>query len=147
MQGEAVRAETTAKRYHFIDWLRVGAVLGIFLLHSTRFFVPERSPIQNVPISPVASFVFVFLHLWVVPMLFCLAGASCKLATDIRSPAAFLRERFTRLVIPYLFGVLFLAPWMSYLGDVHQGKYQGPFPQFWAHSLATLPLRPSPGIA
>ena len=139
-----VKAKT--KRYHFIDWLRALAVLFVFLMHSARFFAPVSAPIHNAQTSPVALGFFVFVHLWIMPLFFFLAGATLKIATENRSTVELIRQRVKRLVIPFLFGVIFLAPLQSYLTKLHEGAYRYSFLAFYVHSLTSLPLMRNPRI-
>ncbi len=63
-----------------------------------------------------------FLNQWHMHLFFFLAGASSCLALRFRSHRQYVRERFRRLIIPLLFGILVIIPPQSYyrlFGDAH----------------------------
>jgi peptidoglycan/LPS O-acetylase OafA/YrhL len=56
-----------------------------------------------------------------MPLLFVLAGAATWLALGHRSPGAYRAERFKRLLIPFLFGLVVLVPPQAYLAQRFRG--------------------------
>lgn len=52
---------------------------------------------------------------WIMPLFFTLSGASIYFSLNIRTVQQFLQERFTRLLIPLLFGILVLIPPQVYI--------------------------------
>jgi len=70
---------TSAKpaRLHYLDWLQVLAVLGVFLFHSVHPFDDLADwHIKNVEKSILATFFVGFFNLWGMPFLFLMAGAT-----------------------------------------------------------------------
>ena len=106
------------ERRHDIDWLRVLAVLLLVPFHSALIFSLAPGDIVYVKDqveSPVLIQFAYFVHLWHMPLLFMLAGASTWLALRFRTAGKYLEERFTRLVIPLVFAVTMLVPLMLYV--------------------------------
>jgi hypothetical protein len=62
-----------------------------------------------------------------MPFFFFLAGASAKFALDARTASQFLKERFFRLIIPYVVGVLILIPPMSFITELSRSQIHGSF--------------------
>jgi len=60
-------------------------------------------------------------------LFFLLAGASTYYALRKRSGGEYSRERFKRLLIPFVFGVLVLIPPQSYLGLLNHSDYAKSF--------------------
>ncbi|HSF83202.1 MAG TPA: acyltransferase family protein [Anaerolineales bacterium] len=119
------------KRVHYLDVLRVLAVLMVFFFHATKAFTAGDFLIKNEQISMIASILFVaFLAPWGMPFFFLLAGAGTWFALQRRSASQFASERFRRLFIPYLIGSALLTPLQAYFdwrftqqSEGYQGSY------------------------
>lgn len=62
-------------------------------------------------------------YLWMMPMLFVLAGMSSRYALLHRTAAQYVKERVNKLLIPLVFGMLLLAPIQLYLASMHYNGY------------------------
>ena len=112
------------RRFHYIDWLRVLAVLLLFPFHTSRVFnFGEPFYIKSAELSQALNYGIAFIGGWHMPLLFMLAGASAFLALAKRKPGRFVDERFTRLGIPLLFGILVLLPPQTYIGARFNSGY------------------------
>ena len=60
-------------------------------------------------------------------LFFLLAGASSYYALLKRTGGEYIKERFNRLFIPFVFGVLVLIPPQSYLGLLNHSDYSQSF--------------------
>ncbi len=134
MQQARPPESRAGERCRYIDWLRVFAVLGVFLLHTAEPFTPS-GPLRNDPTSMVMTVFTGFLFLWIMPFFFFLAGAGTKFALEVRTATQFLKERFFRLVIPYVAGVLIVIPPMAYITGLSRSQidcsYFAYYPQFF----------------
>ena len=79
----------------------------------------------------IASIVVV-MSSWFMPVMFLLAGVSAFFSLKKRTGAAFLKERFRRLGIPFLFGVIFVNPILSYVADKTHNGYNGNYFEHYA---------------
>jgi glucan biosynthesis protein C len=137
-------------RLHYLDWLRVIAIFGVFIYHSARPFLLQDWLIRNTDQSIVLSFIFlIFLGSWGMPLFFLMAGTGSRFALRRRSGGQFLSERLKRLVIPLLVGCIVLSPIQFYVEWVHKGWYRGSFLTFipellrsWGEEL-TAAITPS----
>src|SRR5512140_3140440 len=104
-------------RCYDIDWLRVIAVLLLFPFHTARIFdVWEAFYAKNAEVSaPLTYGIIGFLNQWHMPLFFLLAGASTWFALGFRSGKAYAVERFKRLFVPLVFGLLVIIPPQAYL--------------------------------
>jgi len=124
---------TTANRQDYIDWLRILAVLLLIPFHTARLFdIWEPNYVKNAVLSPLLSYQNMFFGTWHMPLLFLLAGASTWYALDLRGGRGYLRERFTRLFIPLVFGVLVIVPPQAYLARLQHSGYTGSYLHFLA---------------
>jgi glucan biosynthesis protein C len=105
------------------------AVLLLFFFHTARIFDPEEEfYVHSSPSSQVLFDIFIRpLGPWHMSLFFLLAGASTYFALRHRSGGHYVKERFKRLFIPFVFGVLVLIPPQSYLGLLSHSDYTRSF--------------------
>lgn len=105
-----------ADRRHDVDWLRVIATYLLFVFHVSMVFNPAPFfHIRNSETSVVFMVLAGFISLWHMPLFFLLAGWSAFASISARGSAGFLRERWIKLAIPLVAGVLLWGPPMKYL--------------------------------
>ncbi|MBN1813288.1 MAG: acyltransferase family protein [Anaerolineae bacterium] len=131
-----VKTDKPERRYD-LDWLRVLAVLLLVPFHSALIFSLDPGDIVYVK-DQVESQVLIqlayFVHQWHMPLLFLIAGAGTWFALEFRAGRQYLQERFTRLVIPTVFGIAALVPPMIYiqfLGKPACASFWQFYPQFF----------------
>lgn len=107
-------------RLHYLDWLRVLAILGVFLFHAVHPFDMFPWEIKNAEQSVVVTLFIVFLGPWGMPLFFLLSGIGSWFALRKRTGSMFIRERVQRLLIPFIVGSLLLSPLQLYLQWQHQ---------------------------
>ena len=111
------------RRYE-IDWIRNISILMLFIYHTSAIFcVFGDFYIISSQKNLLANLFIILMFVWYMPMLFFLAGASTYFATKKRTFKQYLSERKNKLLIPFLFGVLFLVPPQTYLARVWRGEY------------------------
>ena len=120
---------TKPQRLYYVDWLRLVAVFLLLFFHTARIFDPmENFYVQNDHLSSVLYYTFIAsIGPWQMSLFFLLAGASTYYALRKRSGGEYSRERFKRLLIPFVFGVLVLIPPQSYLGLLNHSDYAKSF--------------------
>jgi len=100
-----------SRRIHYIDWLRVSAVLMLFPFHTWRVFnMGDPFYVKSAYQSQAINSLMWFLDFWHMPLLFLLAGASTYFALRKRSGTRYVGERLLRLGVPLLFGWVALIP-------------------------------------
>ena len=125
--------EAKPTRLYYIDWLRVLAMLTIFLFHNSRFFVPSPWHLNNAETSLVLEIFEAFCNLWLMPIFFLLAGASIYYALKSRTAGGFFKERVLRILIPIVtLGFFVIGPPQVYLERLANGDFSGNFFQFYS---------------
>ena len=115
-------------RRHYIDWLRVIAVLLLFPFHTLRVFnADDPFYVKATHLSGAVSYVLNFMSVWHMPLLFVLAGASTFFALGKRSVRQYLSERRVRLLVPFVFGIFVLIPPQTWYGGRFNSGYTGSF--------------------
>lgn len=133
----------TLKRHDDLDWLRVIATLTVFLFHGARFFDQIPWEVKNAEQSLMMTLLVALLAQWLMPFFFLLSGISMALALRVRTAGQLLRERFMRILLPYLtVGILLLIPPQEYIAALTRGDLdpRTTFPQFYLHYLSHLRL-------
>lgn len=133
------------ERLHYLDWLRVLAVVAAFVGHVSLPFSGGRWVINGEDIILVAGLIIILGNQFVIPILFLVSGAAAYFSLQDRPTGQFLRERVSRLAVPYLVGVAIFSPLQAYLQAANQGWYEGDLlsylPQFLdPHRFSTLDL-------
>lgn len=111
------------RRYDF-DWLRVLAVLLLIPFHSMHIFILKLYSvvyIKNAEGVPAFEAISQFIHIFHMPLLFVLAGASTYLAFQTRTKKQYIQERVRKLLIPAIAGLVFLIPPMTYIYQISKG--------------------------
>ena len=133
------------ERLYYIDWLRVLAILGVFLFHSSNVFNTMPFHIKNIEQSGVITAIQAFFFPWGMPLFFMIAGAGTWFALKRRTSGQYAKERSNRLLIPLVVGSIILSPLQLYFEWSHKvqtGIFAGSFAQF----VGSLPWEASPRI-
>jgi len=138
----ATALERSGTRLHYIDWLRVLAVLLLFPFHTLRVYnAGEAFYVKGAHPSVAVNAVTEFISLWHMPLLFLLAGASTYFALGRRSSRQYLWERVKRLAVPFVFGVFLLVPPQTWYGArFNSGSLQS----YWSYLTSGDFLRENP---
>lgn len=125
--------QTEITRRYDIDWLRVLAVLTVFVFHSTRFFDTDGWHVKNIHTYPGVDAWVTFAAHWMMPLIFVISGASTFYALGTRGAGKFLKGRGARLLVPLVVGVFTHAALQVYLERVTHGQFRGSFFAFLPH--------------
>jgi glucan biosynthesis protein C len=113
-------------RLHYLDWLQVLAVLGVFLFHAFHPFDDLFDwHIKSAETSILATFFAGFFNLWGMSFFFLMAGTTSWFSLRRRTAGRYIRERVTRLLIPFILGSIVLTPIQAYYELTHKGWWQG----------------------
>ena len=117
-------------RLHYLDWLRVLAIFGVFIFHTARPFDFLDWAVNNAELSLPATLFVVFLYPWGMPLFFMISGAGTFFALKRRSYRQYFGERVQRLLLPYVLGSMILTPIQGYFEVIHKKLYSGTFFEF-----------------
>src|SRR5215470_10868987 len=139
--SDAVRAPDRAAspdRKVELDWLRLGAIAGVFVFHTARFFDPWEWHVKNATVHPWLVVPFDVFTTWAMPLLFVISGAGVALSLRRRDVQRYLRERVLRLLVPLAVGVFTHVLWQVYLERATHGQFAGSFLEFVPHYFEGL---------
>ncbi len=102
-------------RRHDVDWLRTAAMGFLILFHILVTFQswtdPTRYPRNEDLLEGLVPFIS-FLVVWRIPLLFMISGMGVRFAMERRDWKALMKDRTIRILMPYLFGMLILGPFL-----------------------------------
>jgi peptidoglycan/LPS O-acetylase OafA/YrhL len=120
--------ESTSRghRINYIDNLRWICVFLLIPYHAAMSYNiwGEDFYIIFEPNKPISAIVL-FCSPWIMPLMFLLAGVSAGFSLKKRGYLGFIKERFIKLGITLILGVLLITPVLSYFADVSHNGYIG----------------------
>lgn len=108
-----------ANRKHYLDNLRTLTILLLFPFHIFMIYNNwgETFYIHGDALLIPSVFNRV-VYIWMMPLLFAVAGMSSRYALGKRSAVDYAKERVSKLLLPLLFGVLLIIPVQPYLAGL-----------------------------
>ncbi len=125
---------TRSQRLSYVDWLRVLAILGVFLFHAVHPFDVFDWEIKNAEQSMLVSLLVAFFVPWGMPLFFLISGASSSFALRRRTARQYVNERLRRLLIPFVVGAVLLSPMQLFMQWNHvrqTGLFAGTLREFF----------------
>ncbi len=116
-----------------LDWLRVLAILAVFIFHSTRFFDTDDWLIKNATTYLSVQVWLEFCTSWGMPLILIISGASAFLALGKLRPGKYVGGLVLRLFVPLMVGMFTHVAFQIYLGNLHTGKFSGSFFAWYPH--------------
>jgi peptidoglycan/LPS O-acetylase OafA/YrhL len=130
-----------ATRLYYLDWLRVVAILMVFVYHTSRLFNMEDWNVKNPTWYPWVEVWNGFAMTWLLPLLFVISGASLFFAVGkgeggIKGAGKFIKDKALRLLVPVVVCDLTHASLQVYLRRLTHGEFSGSYfqylPQYFA---------------
>ena len=117
-----MNSQITSKneRKYFIDWLRIGLIISVFFFHIGMIFNPWGWHIKSEETFYFLEPIMHWLHLWRMPLLFLVSGVGTFYALGFRTTKQYLKERVTRLLLPFIIGIFILVPIQVYIEKIDQ---------------------------
>ncbi|MEL6674499.1 MAG: acyltransferase family protein [Bacteroidota bacterium] len=127
----SINPPTAKIRRHDLDWIRV-LVFGLLILfHVGMFFVPWDWHLKNNVLYQPLVYPMAFLSQWRLHSLFLISGMGTSFALAFRDGKTFRKERWTRLGVPLLFGMLVIVMPQVYLERLADGDFEGYWWEFY----------------
>lgn len=123
----------TIQRRYDLDWLRVLAILGIFIFHCTRFFDTDDWAIKNQTTYMFVNVWKQYTNIWGMPLILIISGASVFYALGKFSPGKYIKGIVLRLFVPLVVGMFTHIAFQVYLERLHKGEFSGSFFEFYPH--------------
>jgi len=135
-----MNTDTSNRRYE-LDWLRVLAILIVFLYHSTRFFNLGDWHVKNIHTYVWVEMWNMFATRWMMPLFFIISGASLFHAIGKSGDwRRFYVDKFLRLMIPVLVASVTHSILQVYLERLTHDQYSGSFFSFFPEYFKSIYL-------
>ncbi len=114
----------SANRRYDIDWLRVFALCLLIIYHVSIvfqswayfiYFVQSEKPVE------IIWLIMGLINIWRIPLLFIISGMGIAFAMRRRDWKELLKDRTKRILLPLIFGSLFIVPAHGYLYQLFMG--------------------------
>ncbi len=127
-------------RLHYIDNLRWMCILLLFPVHTATIFCAGWYGyyVSSDYSSTAAHGFYVFVESWIMPLLFCVAGMSTKFALQKRTSIIYLKERVTKLLVPFISGMILVCPVIAYYALKFHAGYTGSFAGAFVHFFSSI---------
>ncbi len=133
-------------RLHYIDNLRWMSIMVLFPTHAAFVFCAgwySYYVLSDHP-SVFAHLITVSVEPWIMPLLFCIAGMSANFSLRKRMPSVYLQERVTKLLVPFLAGLVFVCPVIAYFALKFNTGFTGSFPDAFVHFFTSITTASGP---
>lgn len=103
----------TLNRRYDIDWIRVIAISLLLLYHVAIALQPWGTMIGFITSEKAWQALWIpmtMLNVWRIPLLFFVSGMGVYFAMKNRNWKQLLLERTGRILLPFLFGMVFIVP-------------------------------------
>ncbi|MDF3001682.1 MAG: hypothetical protein K0Q48_1801 [Bacillota bacterium] len=121
-------------RRNDLDWLRVIAILGVFLYHSVHFFDNGDWSVKNPnTYAWIEPTLMNFMAVWMMPLIFLISGESVFYAVSKTKAVEFIRDKVMRLLLPLIVGIFSFSAMQVYLERISHSQFQGSFIEFIPH--------------
>lgn len=100
-------------RRHDIDWLRVIAIALLLIYHTAIGFQYWGLMIGFITNADSWAELWIpmsMLNVWRIPLLFFVSGMGVYFAIQKRNSLALIKERATRILLPFVFGIFCIVP-------------------------------------
>ncbi len=117
----------TSERRHDIDWLRVVAIGLLLIYHIAIIFQPWAMFIGFIKSDEPVEALWIpmtMLNVWRIPLLFYVSGMGLYFAMRKRNWKQLFLERTKRILLPFAFGIVAIAPLHIF---IFQKYYSLPF--------------------
>jgi len=118
-----------SQRRYDLDWLRVFAILAVFIFHSGRFFDRMDWHVKNPATHQGMQIWTMFLASWMMPLIFIISGASLYFA--LGKMDKFIKDKVLRLFVPLVAGVFTHVALGVYLERLTHHQFSGSFFEFY----------------
>ncbi len=115
-------------RKYYIDNLRWLTVLLLFPYHTFMIYntFGESFYIKGMDVTGTSA-VITAIWPWIMPLMFVIAGISSAYALQRRTAKEYFKERFHKLFLPLVFGILLLMPIITYFAECFHNGFSGSY--------------------
>ncbi|WP_343688839.1 acyltransferase family protein [Chitinophaga sp.] len=122
-----------APRHYYLDWIKILCILLLVPYHAAMIFGPAHFGIKNDLIFSGYNIFNELIGMWYFSVLMFISGSAATFALRYRSAGQYLLSRFTRLLLPLVFGMLVVIPPQVYVERLQKHQIQPGYLAFYKH--------------
>jgi peptidoglycan/LPS O-acetylase OafA/YrhL len=123
--------EKKRSRLYYFDYLRAFIIMLVIFLHSMLPYVKDYIwYVSETNKSDVFVLLSLIIDIFIMPIMFFIAGYFTYKSFKKYGTKEFIRNKTNRILLPFIFGVLFLSPIMGYLSVLARGM-QINYLEYW----------------
>ncbi|MCJ8319154.1 MAG: acyltransferase family protein [Colwellia sp.] len=124
-------SETINTRRYDIDWLRTLAFILLIFYHIGQFYVADWGwHVKSAYQSDFLKNIMLLVNQWRMPLIFLISGVALSLVEVKISSGKLLKVRFTRVLLPLIFGMFLIVPPQVYYELVQSEGYSASYVEF-----------------
>jgi glucans biosynthesis protein C len=113
-------AEASAGRRYDLDWLRFIAIVILLFFHTGMWFNHWGWHVKNSELTYSFQYWMIWSHYFRMPLLLFISGAGTYMALGKRTVGEFRKERYSRLLVPLIFGMFVVVPPQIYYEHIKE---------------------------
>lgn len=118
-------------RRYDIDWLRSLAFILLIFYHIGQFYVADWGwHVKSAYLSDFLKNIMLLVNQWRMPLIFLISGIALSLIEPKVTRLKLLNIRFTRVLLPLLFGMFLIVPPQVYFELVQSEGYSASYFEF-----------------
>ncbi|NQZ80403.1 MAG: acyltransferase family protein [Colwellia sp.] len=118
-------------RRYDIDWLRSLAFILLIFYHIGQFYVADWGwHVKSAYLSDFLKNIMLLVNQWRMPLIFVISGIALSLVEPKVNSIKLFKMRFTRVLIPLIFGMLIIVPPQVYYELVQSEGYSASYFEF-----------------
>ncbi|MEW6991323.1 acyltransferase family protein [Colwelliaceae bacterium 6441] len=120
-----------SRRYD-IDWLRTLAFILLIFYHIGQFYVADWGwHVKSAYLSDFLKNIMLLVNQWRMPLIFLISGIALSLVETKFNRSQLFKVRFTRVLIPLIFGMFLIVPPQVYYELVQSEGYSSNYWEFF----------------
>ena len=118
-------------RKAYLDDLKWIVILIVVIMHCLQIYYPRLAHYVKGSPQDWIGVVFAIFEVWLMPLMFTIAGISAAYSLKKRKPGEFAKSRLKTVLIPLIFGLIFVVPLQSYPGRIWHTGTSMSYPEHW----------------
>lgn len=124
-------SKTINSRRYDIDWLRTLAFILLIFYHIGQFYVADWGwHVKSAYLSDFLKNIMLLVNQWRMPLIFLISGIALSLVEVKLNRSKLFKVRFTRVILPLVFGTFLIVPPQVYYELVQSEGYSSSYFEF-----------------
>ena len=119
-------------RKTYLEDIKLIVIILVVIMHCLQVYYPRLAHYVKGEEMWWIGVVFAIFEVWLMPLMFTVSGMSAAYSLRKRTIGKFAKSRVTGILIPLIFGLIFIVPLQSFPGRLwHTGTDIGYLEHWW----------------